>query len=176
MRLLQSMKIEFYIAPFEADSQLTYLFNTNRAQIIITEDSDLLIFGVSTVFYKMDRNGEGFEIKLENLKNSTEMDFSTFSGDMFLKMCILSGCDYLPSIKSIGLKKSHKLFVEFGDNLPEIINRIKEKLPIDDDYLDNFEKALLTFKFQVVYDPDNREMVNLNDPNTHEFGDRLNKF
>jgi exonuclease-1 len=95
----------------------------------------------------MDRNGEGFEIKLENLKNSTEMDFSTFSGDMFLKMCILSGCDYLPSIKSIGLKKSHKLFVEFGDNLPEIINRIKEKLPIDDDYLDNFEKALLTFKF-----------------------------
>ena len=61
------------------------------------------------------------------------MDLSTFTGDMFLKMCILSGCDYL-SIKSIGLKKSHKLFVEFGDNLPEIINRLIEKLPIDDDY------------------------------------------
>lgn len=92
------------------------------------------------------------------------MDFSTFTEDMFLKTCILSGCDYLPSIKSIGIKKSHKLFLEFGDNLPEIINKLMEKLPIDDNYEENFEKALLTFKFQIVYDPEKREMVNLNDP------------
>jgi exonuclease 1 len=95
----------------------------------------------------MDRNGDGYEIKMENLNKVTEMDFSTFKGDMFLKMCILSGCDYLPSIKSIGFKKSHKLFLEFGDNIPEIINKLIEKLPIDDDYEANFEKALLTFKF-----------------------------
>ena len=141
------MEIEFYIAPYEADAQLAYLFKTNRAQLIITEDSDLLIFGVSKVFFKMDRSGYGYEIKLENLSKVTEMDLSTFTGDSFLKMCILSGCDYLSSIKSIGIKKSHKLFLEFGDNIPEIINRLIEKLPIDDDYEQNFEKALLTFKF-----------------------------
>ena len=62
MRLLQAMKIEFYIAPYEADAQLAYLFRTNRAQVIITEDSDLLIFGVTKVLFKMDRNGDGLEI------------------------------------------------------------------------------------------------------------------
>jgi len=124
----------------------------------------------------MDRNGDGYEIDKENLSKVTELDLSTFSADMFLRMCILSGCDYLPSIKSIGLKKSHKLFVELGDNLDQIMNRLMEKFQIEDDYEEKFEKALLTFKFQIVYDPDLKRMVNLNDPETHDLGERLNKF
>ena len=31
---------------------------------------------------------------------------------MFITMCILSGCDYLGSIKGIGFKTAHKLIEE----------------------------------------------------------------
>jgi len=35
--------------------------------VVITEDSDLLVFGVKKVFFKMDKNGDGIEIDLDNL-------------------------------------------------------------------------------------------------------------
>jgi exonuclease 1 len=51
---LRELKIEYYVAPFEADAQLAYLFHTNHVQVIMTEDSDLLAFGVQVAFFKMD--------------------------------------------------------------------------------------------------------------------------
>ena len=35
--------------------------------IVVTEDSDLLAYGVTNVFFKMDLNGKGFEIDLDHL-------------------------------------------------------------------------------------------------------------
>ena len=40
------MGVEFLVAPFEADAQLAYMYKSGRADIVITEDSDLLAFGV----------------------------------------------------------------------------------------------------------------------------------
>ena len=31
-----------------------------------------------------------------------------------IEACVMAGCDYIPSIKGIGLKKAAKLFQEFG--------------------------------------------------------------
>ena len=70
------MKIEHYIAPYEADAQLAFMFLTNRAQIIITEDSDLMVFGVTKCFFKMDKGGFGYEIDLSNLEKVKELDFT----------------------------------------------------------------------------------------------------
>ena len=38
------------MAPHEADAQLAYLNKINVAQIVITEDSDLILFGCEKVF------------------------------------------------------------------------------------------------------------------------------
>jgi len=84
---------------------------------VITEDSDLLIFGVRKVLFKMDKNGYGTEIDLDRLGEVEELNFKTFTGDMLLTCCILSGCDYLDSIKGIGFKKAHKLVYDQGDDL-----------------------------------------------------------
>jgi exonuclease 1 len=77
---------------------------------VITEDSDLLVYGVTRAFYKFDKDGKGTEIDLgenfENLKKIKSFDFSKFDQEMFITMCILSGCDYLESIKGIGFKKA----------------------------------------------------------------------
>ena len=44
---LRKMGIEYYVAPYEADAQLAFLFHTKRAYAVITEDSDLLVYGVT---------------------------------------------------------------------------------------------------------------------------------
>lgn len=96
---------------------------------------------------------------------------------MLLITCILSGCDYLESIKGIGFKKAFKLVNEFGNDLPLILRRIRRegKYMVPVDYEANFEKALLTFKFQIVFSPDKNELIHLNDPETHPLGELLSK-
>lgn len=41
------------------------------------------------------------------------------------------------------------------------------------DYERNFEKALLTFKFQTIFNPDTNELKQLNDPSKHPLGPLL---
>lgn len=111
------MNVEYYVAPYEADAQLAYLYLTNRAHVVITEDSDLLIFGVKRVLFKMDKAGNGTEVDLTKLNEVEELNFKYFTDDMLLTCCIVSGCDYLESIKGIGFKKAHKLVFECGSDI-----------------------------------------------------------
>ena len=37
------------MAPYEADAQMAFLINKNIAQIIITEDTDLIVYGCEKV-------------------------------------------------------------------------------------------------------------------------------
>jgi len=49
VRELRRLHIEYYVAPYEADAQLAYLFEKKLVEAVITEDSDLLPFGCATV-------------------------------------------------------------------------------------------------------------------------------
>ncbi len=60
----------------------------------------------------MDRGGYGFEVDLDEIEKVEEMSFKNFTQDMFLSLCIISGCDYLESIKGIGFKKAYRIIVE----------------------------------------------------------------
>lgn len=53
------MNIQYVVAPYEADAQLAYLFKSGQADVVFTEDSDLLAFGCTHVFFKMDNLGNG---------------------------------------------------------------------------------------------------------------------
>jgi len=61
---LKAQNIEYYVAPYEADAQLAHLYLTGRVSLVVTEDSDLLPFGVQKCLFKMDRNGTGIEVDL----------------------------------------------------------------------------------------------------------------
>jgi hypothetical protein len=121
--------------------------------LVITEDSDLLAFGCSTVFYKFDNDGYGFEIRISKLSEVREYNFIGFYHDMFLNACILSGCDYIDSIKGIGFKKACDLVRKYNNNIKGIISSVSTKYIIPKDYETNFSRAFLTFKFQVVFCP-----------------------
>ena len=52
IQYLKTEKIEYYVAPYEADAQLAYLYKQNLIDLVITEDSDLLAFGVKRVIFR----------------------------------------------------------------------------------------------------------------------------
>ncbi len=76
----------------------------------------------------MDDHGNGKEIKLERLSAAKEINFTHFTQTMFRHVCILSGCDYSPSIPGLGLKKAHALVKKYKS-----IDRVKISLYISMD-------------------------------------------
>jgi len=130
------------------------------------------------VMFKMDKQGNGIEVNLTKLTEVEELNFKNFTDDMLLTCCIVSGCDYLDSIKGIGFKKAHKLTMEYGDDIQKILKFIRRegKFIVPQDYETTFEKALLTFKFQLVYCPVLEDLVHLNDPESHPLGCLLKNY
>ncbi|KAL8185822.1 UNVERIFIED_CONTAM: hypothetical protein K2H54_058465 [Gekko kuhli] len=116
--------IDCIVAPYEADAQLAYLNKTGIVQAIITEDSDLLAFGCKKVFLKLDKFGNGLEIDQARLGMCKQLG-DVFTEEKFRYMCILSGCDYLPSIHGIGLNKACKL-LKIANN-PDIIKSVQPR-------------------------------------------------
>ena len=49
IRELRSRSIDYIVAPYEADAQLAFLDKENLVDAIITEDSDLFVFGCRRV-------------------------------------------------------------------------------------------------------------------------------
>ena len=53
------MGVEYLVAPYETDAQLAYLSKKNLIDYVITEDSDLIAYGVQNLIFKFDYDGEG---------------------------------------------------------------------------------------------------------------------
>lgn len=51
IKVLRTMGIDVIVAPYEADAQLAYLNRMRIADYVITEDSDLVLFGCHHVRY-----------------------------------------------------------------------------------------------------------------------------
>lgn len=63
----RKLNVQCIVAPYEADAQLAYLSKEGLVDVVITEDSDLLVFGARKVFYKMDEFGNGKLIEMKDL-------------------------------------------------------------------------------------------------------------
>ena len=166
------------VAPYEADAQLAWLYKQQKVDFVISEDSDLLAFGVKKVFFKMDHCGLGQEVDMDRI-NEVEC-FKDFNEEMLLVSVIFSGCDYLPSIPGIGLKKSVKLVDQAGKDETFLecmtILRADRKITIPEKYEKKFMKAFLTFKFQRVYNTQFKKLTHLTDPSQTPYKDNLEKF
>ena len=57
----------------------------------------------------MDANGSGLMIDLKYLPKLKGLRMDGFTQQKFREMCILSGCDYLQSVKGMGLITAHKM-------------------------------------------------------------------
>ena len=150
---LRRAKVEFIVAPYEADAQLAFLARTDQVAAVITEDSDLALYDCKHVFTKMDTYGEGVDVDLTKL--TTLAGFRTFKDDMFLDMCILSGCDYVDSVHGVGLKTAQKLITKWR-TLERVAKQLKFEKKCEASYLDDVLRAKATFQHHWVYE--NRQL------------------
>ncbi|KAG7668920.1 hypothetical protein KSW81_003932 [Nannochloris sp. 'desiccata'] len=70
---LHAYKVQFIVAPYEADGQLAYLANIPPEQggvaAVLTEDSDLIAYGCNALLFKCDVKGAGLadEMRLDRM-------------------------------------------------------------------------------------------------------------
>ncbi|KAI1624975.1 exonuclease 1 [Exophiala viscosa] len=157
---LKKLNVQYVVAPYEADAQLVYLEQKGIIDGILSEDSDLLVFGARRLLTKLNQYGELVEIDRADFPMCKEMNLAGWTDSMFMRMAILSGCDYLPNIGKIGLKTAHA-YVRRHKDIEKIIRVIQfeGKLMVPADYSKMFEQAELTFLHHRVFCPIAQKMV-----------------
>ncbi|KAG0467886.1 hypothetical protein HPP92_017214 [Vanilla planifolia] len=163
VQVLIKEKIDYIVAPYEADAQMTFLSIYKQVDAVITEDSDLIPFGCSRIIFKMDKFGQGVEFQSSKLGQNGDLDFTGFNKQMILEMCILGGCDYLPSLPSMGLKRAYALIRKYK-SYDKVTKHLRYSgISIPPHYEETFRKAVWAFQHQRVYDPQKECIVHLSD-------------
>lgn len=155
IQMLKQNNIEYIISPYESDAQLCYLQKINYVDYLLTQDSDLIVYGCTNILY----NFKEYTVEEYNKSMLKDVLSQNFCKNL-IPVCILSGCDYLPSIKGVGLKTAIKL-IEEHENHDAVIDELSKKKDVPKTYKEDFRKAYITFKEQVVYDPLKKERVYL---------------
>ncbi|KAG0275956.1 Rad2 nuclease [Linnemannia exigua] len=164
IQALKAAGVDFVVAPYEADAQLAYLEKHGLVDGIVTEDSDLLVFGCKKVIFKLDQFGAGTEILFEKITRVQEVSFQDWTLTEIRHMCILAGCDYLPSIPGMGLKTAQRLLRRYKtyDKVIRHVRMENTSMKIPSGYEMDFRQADLTFLYARVFDPVTKSMVHLN--------------
>lgn len=154
IKLLRAERIPYVVAPYEADAQLAFLEREGIIDGIITEDSDLLVFGCRTVLFKLDTYGSCVEIQRDRFASARQLSLAGWGTSEFRQMAILSGCDYLPSIVGMGLKNAHRLLRRY-ESVERVLQalRLDGKMHVPPSYASDFCRAEFTFVHQRVWDP-----------------------
>lgn len=163
--LIEELKyhdIQYVVAPFEADSQMVYLERKGIINGILSEDSDLLVFGAKCLITKLDKYGECIEVNRNLFTACREVSLVGWSDADFRRMAILSGCDYLPGIGNMGLKTAYRMLRKHK-TVERLVKaaQFDGKLKIPAGYLEAFYQAEKTFLYQWVFCPIAKEIVHL---------------
>ncbi|AGO14180.1 AaceriAER387Cp [[Ashbya] aceris (nom. inval.)] len=160
---------KYVVAPYEADPQLVYLEKSGLVQGVISEDSDLLVFGCRRLITKLNDFGEGFEICRDDFVHLPDKFPLNSLGEGGIRtMVCLAGCDYTKGIPQVGLLTAVKLVLKHK-TMDQILLTIKRegKWKVPAEFFDEYRFADLAFQFQRVYCPLQNQLTTLNVvPNT----------
>lgn len=156
---LKKLGVQYVVAPYEADAQLAYLERKGLIHSILSEDSDLLVFGAKSLLTKLDQYGECIEINRNDFTACRDISLVGWSDAEFRVMAILSGCDYLPSINNMGLMTAYRLVRKYK-TIEKILRMLEfdGKYNVPAGYLEAFRRAEETFLCQRVYCPISKDL------------------
>ncbi|KAF9557610.1 PIN domain-like protein [Agrocybe pediades] len=170
IKALRAASVQYVVAPYEADAQLAYLERTGLVDGILTEDSDLLVFGCENVLLKLDPveatvvliSRKDFGSVSASISDTNSISLVGWSDVQFRAMAILSGCDYLPSIPGIGLKTACSLLKKWktAEQVIKVI-AMEGKKAVPRGYLKHYRLAEKCFQHQRVYCPKLERLVHL---------------
>lgn len=161
---MRAESVQYVVAPYEADAQLAYLERSGMVDGILTEDSDLLVFGCQNVYFKLDATTYTLtHISRSQFSQVKDINLTLWTDKEFRHMAMLSGCDYLEGLKGVGVRTANKLLRKYK-GLERTLKSIALEngaVKIPKGYLETFLLAELAFLFQRVYDPVTKQLVHL---------------
>jgi 5'-3' exonuclease len=86
LQALKAAHVPFLVAPYEADAQMAYMARTGIAELVITEDSDLLAYGAPEVLFKLNRGGECDHLRLSELPMNRNPSFAGLDHHNFIEV------------------------------------------------------------------------------------------
>jgi len=149
--LLQLMGVPYVDAPGEAEAQCSALVKAGKVYAVGTEDMDSLTFGGDVLLrhltFSEARKMPIQEFNLQRVLQGLEMNM-----EQFIDLCILLGCDYVPSIRGVGPKKAIEMMRREGSIEGVLRNLDKKKYGVPENWL--FAEARELFRKPLVTDPD----------------------
>lgn len=88
IKALKAENVQYVVAPYEADAQLAFLEDRGLVDGIVTEDSDLLVFGCKHVLFKLDSDGNCVSVKREMFGENKEASLVGWSDREFRWMAV----------------------------------------------------------------------------------------
>lgn len=142
------------VAPCEADAQLAFLAHSGRVDVVVSEDVDLLAFGCPRVLFGLDvRRGCGQEVRLADIGQSRTLIPYRLTPETLPDLCVLSGCDYLPSLPRLGLRRAAQLLHRARGNVERALQLAqRDGISVPVAYLQEFVEARLVYTCQLVFD------------------------
>ena len=142
------------------------------ADFALSEDSDLITYGCPKLLMKLNFSGyckvfsqTDFQDNktLQTDKNLRVMQKMT--REQFVQVCIMAGCEYLPSIQQVGIKVALKHFEKFGFEIEKVLEGMKTNKTfsgrIPENYLQALRKVQTLFFYQTVYDTRTQSLTSL---------------
>ena len=169
---LNAAGIKAVVSPYEADAQLTYMARSGLIDLVISEDSDLLVYGCPSVLFKLDPlTGYGLEV---SSPISEAAEFQRLCPDSAVLACILAGCDYGPTIPGVGIKRAIDIAADYRSMigrphqvLPLLIEGMQTRgfdIPAPAEVIEAIRTSQLVFRYQTVFDPVLKRLRPLNLP------------
>lgn len=164
MEMLKLEKVRFVVAPYEADSQMVYLEKIGLVQGILSEDSDLLVFGAQCLLTKLNDTGICTRIRRGDFSKCKIAPLGLLSDAQFRMVACLAGCDYTSGIPGVGIVKAFRLVKRMGTMKKCIMSlKLEGKISVPVGFEQEYEKADISFQYQRVFNPVTNEMATLND-------------
>ena len=117
-QLLQLFGVPWIVSPGEAEAQCAFLDDSGLANGIITDDSDVWVFGGKNVFknfFNRDKYCESFSL------NEISKHFG-LTREKMIQVAMLTGSDYTEGILDIGPVTSMEVLAEFpGEGIEPLI-------------------------------------------------------
>lgn len=158
---LRFKSYDYIVAPYEADSQLAYMYRNKQIDFVATEDSDFFAMGCYKLVRGIKRDGKYVRFNADpapHLKSPHWEKFSALSDRRRILLCIMTGCDYVDNVKGIGFVSLLNIFwtnkkledQKFDEMLLEFFKQRTNRS--QSEYLSHCRDILATFQNQVVYD------------------------
>lgn len=140
IKVLERMNVDYVVAPYEADAQISKMFIDKEIDFVITEDSDFIIYGCENICF-------GFEIEnitgdnyINNLQSTGMLYESSklldpsnntiIAGSNKLNKLrfasVISQCDYYDGIPGIGISSALKIINAMNDSVSHYFDCINE--------------------------------------------------